>query len=452
MVNEPLFNINEECLLWQVDVDELWTVEQICTARQMFIDNPDRTAAFYWCWYFVGENLVITTRNCYAQNPRQDWLRTWRYKPGCVWESHSPPRLVEPLPNGQSINLEEVAPFVHEETEKLGLIFQHFAYVTPEQLHFKEHYYGYTTALAKWRELQAQTKFPVLLRLYFPWVKDTTQVEPANSCGLVPIAQREPESNLWRFLQLEGLRQCVKIKKPSPIIIVDGVFFKISQTRGIARVWRSLLEEWVNNGFAKHIVVLDRDSTAPAIPGIRYRPVPPYDYGSTDSDRQMLQQVCDEEGADLLISSYYTTPLSTPSVFLAHDMTPEVRKIDLKAPMWREKHYGIQHASSYIAVSENTARDLVKFFPHISLETVTVAHCGVNAKIFSPATPEEINRFRARYIISKPYFILAGSRASYKNLILFFKAFAQLCTRQGLEIVFTGGGLVIRRAERLYIW
>jgi hypothetical protein len=206
MVNEPLFNINEECLLWQVDVDELWTVEQICTARQMFIDNPDRTAAFYWCWYFVGENLVITTRNCYAQNPRREWLRTWRYKPGCVWEAHSPPRLVEPLPNGQSINLEKVAPFVHEETEKLGLIFQHFAYVTPEQLQFKEQYYGYTTALEKWRELQAQTKFPVLLRLYFPWVKDTTQVEPANSCGLVPIAQREPESNLWRFLQLEGLR------------------------------------------------------------------------------------------------------------------------------------------------------------------------------------------------------------------------------------------------------
>ena len=25
MVNEPLFNINEECLLWQIDADELWT-------------------------------------------------------------------------------------------------------------------------------------------------------------------------------------------------------------------------------------------------------------------------------------------------------------------------------------------------------------------------------------------------------------------------------------------
>jgi glycosyltransferase involved in cell wall biosynthesis len=229
---------------------------------------------------------------------------------------------------------------------------------------------------------------------------------------------------------------------PYPTIIVDGVFFQFpkAKTKGIARVWRSLLEEWADNGFAKHIVVLDRDSTAPAIPGIRYRPVEPYDHDRTDADRQMLQQVCDEEGADLLISSYYTTPLSTPSVFLAYDMIPEVLKRDLKAPAWREKHYGIQHASAYIAISENTARDLVKFFPQISLETITVAHCGVNHKIFSPATPEEINRFRERYVISKPYFILVGSRGGYKNPILFFKAFAQLGTRQDFEIVCTGNG------------
>ena len=84
MVNEPLFNIHEECLLWQIDADELWTFEQLCNIRKMFIDNPDKTAAFYWCWYFVGEDLVISTRNCYAQNPQQEWLRTWRYKPGSV--------------------------------------------------------------------------------------------------------------------------------------------------------------------------------------------------------------------------------------------------------------------------------------------------------------------------------------------------------------------------------
>lgn len=185
-----------------------------------------------------------------------------------------------------------------------------------------------------------------------------------------------------------------------PKFIVDGVFFQLYQT-GIARVWKSLLEEWAANGFTKHIVVLDRGGTAPKIPGIRYRFVANYDYGKTNADREMLQQVCDEEGADLFISSYYTTPLSTPSVFLAHDMIPELMGWNLKHPMWREKHYGIQHAAAYIAVSENTACDLVKVFPNISLESVTVAKNGVEHKIFSPASPEDINRFKTKYGISK---------------------------------------------------
>jgi len=53
-------------------------------------------------------------------------------------------------------------------------------------------------------------------------------------------------------------------------ILIDAVFFQINNT-GIARVWKSLLEEWVNSGFANHIIVLDRTGTAPKIPGIKYQ-------------------------------------------------------------------------------------------------------------------------------------------------------------------------------------
>lgn len=231
--------------------------------------------------------------------------------------------------------------------------------------------------------------------------------------------------------------------------ILDGVFFQLYKT-GIARVWKSLFEEWVNNGFAKHIVVLDRAGTAPVIPGIRYRSVPAYDYGNTDADREMLQQVCDEEGADLFISSYYTTPLSTPSVFVAYDMIPELMGWDLNHPMWREKHYGIQNAAAYIAISENTARDLVQVFPEIALESVTVAKSGVDRKVFSPANSETINQFKTKYGISKPYFILVGAGGNYKNSILFFKAFAQLYSSQGFDIICTGSGFTLEADYRAY--
>lgn len=238
------------------------------------------------------------------------------------------------------------------------------------------------------------------------------------------------------------------VKNLLPVIIVDGVFFQLYQT-GIARVWRSLLEEWSASGFAKHIVVLDRGETSPKISGIRYRTFPLYDYNDTVADREMLQQICDEEGANLFISTYYTTPLSTPSVFLAHDMIPELFGWDLNNPMWVEKHHGIEHACAYIAVSENTARDLTKVFPDIPLESITIAHNGVKPT-FTPAGSEAINQFKLKYGITKPYFMLVGIGSGYKNSKLFFQAFNQLCTKQGFEIICTGSGYVLNPEFRDY--
>ncbi|MEG4866674.1 MULTISPECIES: glycosyltransferase [unclassified Microcoleus] len=234
----------------------------------------------------------------------------------------------------------------------------------------------------------------------------------------------------------------------TPKIIIDGVFFQLYRT-GIARVWTSLLEEWAATNIAEHLIVLDRVGSAPKIPGIAYRQVPAYDYRTTDSDREMLQQVCDEEGADLFISTYYTTPLSTPSVFMAYDMIPEVVGANLNELMWKEKHHAIRHASGYIAISENTASDLAKFFPEIAPKSVTVAHCGVQS-LFSPASQEDIKGFQNKYGISKPYFLSVGGGADYKNSILFFKAFAQLATKQGFEIVCTGSGVLLEGELRNY--
>ncbi|MDT9235977.1 FkbM family methyltransferase [Limnospira sp. PMC 917.15] len=448
MVNAPLENIQEECLLWQVDVDEIWTLEQICQTRKLFVKNPDKTAAFYWCWYFVGENMIISSRNCYAQNPRQDWLRTWRFKPGCVWAAHEPPILVETCEDGQQKNVAAINPFMHGETEKEGLIFQHFAYVTPEQLKFKEQYYGYKNAVSQWQSLQSQTQFPVYLREYFGWVADRTMVDRAQALGVTPIIQKDINTGNWKFLPPEDLPKSIQIEMRSPTIIIDGVFFQLYST-GIARVWRTLLQEWANTEFAAHIIVLDRANSAPKIPGIRYLTIPAYSYNNADADKQMLQQVCDQEGADLFISTYYTTPLSTPSVFMAYDMIPEVLGGNLDQPMWREKHHAISHACSYAAISESTARDLVKFFPDISIEQVTVAHCGV-APIFTPATATEISTFQHKYGISKPYFLLVGAGSNYKNAILFFRAFNQLHTKQGFEIICTGSGVTLANEYRQY--
>lgn len=198
MVNAPLFNINEECLLWQVDSDELWTAEQIRTSRDMFIAEPDRTAAYYLDHFFVGENLVTTTINTYGNNTSYEWLRTWRFSPGFRWATHEPPQLCKLCQDGQWVDVATIKPFKHNQTGTKGLIFQHYAYATKEQVGFKEIYYGYKNAIEQWRCLQQQNNFPVFLKDYFAWVNDNAQVDTVQSQNIKPLGRKDADGQ-WRF-------------------------------------------------------------------------------------------------------------------------------------------------------------------------------------------------------------------------------------------------------------
>ncbi len=271
-----------------------------------------------------------------------------------------------------------------------------------------------------------QSLFAELSRINLSQIKQSSLVEKDYQKVLYQMNQTQVQNDFAESIAVK--------------IIIDGVFFQISQT-GIYRVWVSLLEKWVTIGFSEQILVLDRAGTAPKITGIQYQTIPAYDYSNTEKDRQILQQVCDQENADLFISTYYTTPLTTPSIFMAYDMIPERLGLDLNDPMWREKHNAIQHADAAISISENTAQDLIEYFPKFLKDSITVAHCGINS-IFSEATSAEIQDFKSKYNISNPYFLLVGERVGsggYKNTALFFKAFSQLANKFDREIICVGG-------------
>jgi len=427
-VNRPLTRIAEDALLWEIDADEIWTAGQLAAGRKLFLDHPSKTAALYWCWYFVGPDLVISTRNCYANNPQMEWLRTWRFRPGMRWAAHEPPVLVEPLADGRYRSVAQVDPLLHAETEAAGLVFQHYAYATREQVRFKEDYYGYRGAVARWAALQAAEEFPVMLRDYFPWVRDETQVDRAESY----VAQKLVELPKVATAPRGGFAA----DAPRPRVIVDAVFFQMYQT-GIARVWREILRQWAADGFGAHVLVLDRAGTAPRIDRIAYRTVGAFDYARADEDRRMLQRVCDEERADVFVSTYYTTPVTTPSVFMAHDMIPEIYGWDLRQAMWVEKHAGIRHAAAFVAVSEATKRDLLKFFPSLDAEKVTVTPLAA-AAAFYPRRTSEIDAFRAATGTRKPYFLTVGARGGYKNTILTFRALAQFKELDQFDVVCAG--------------
>jgi glycosyltransferase involved in cell wall biosynthesis len=225
-----------------------------------------------------------------------------------------------------------------------------------------------------------------------------------------------------------------------PLIAIDGVFFQIGSL-GIARVWKTLLQEWVESGFAKHLLVLDRAGTAPKIDGINYCSIEKYEWEITAQDSLELQKICDRHNIDLFMSTYFTTPISTPAILIVHDMVPEVMGMDLNIPMWQEKNYAIQYASRYIAVSQNTIHDLCRFYPQIDPQNVTLAHNGIDP-LFAPSLASTIERFHTKYRINHPYFLVVGDRVgfdAYKNVIHFFRAIAELPDDRRYEIVCVGG-------------
>ena len=194
MVNRVAAAIDKPSLLWQIDADELWQAPQIVAAREMFLREPDRTAARYWSWYFVGPGLVTSTRHSYGNDPRRDGLRTWRFEPGMLFFSHEPPVLGNPQPDGRILDVGASNAFSADEMERRGVVFQHHPWATPDQVRFKEAYYGYEGAVDAWRALQAHPRFPVALREFFPWVGDDTVVDRAENYVdrslLIPDAAR----------------------------------------------------------------------------------------------------------------------------------------------------------------------------------------------------------------------------------------------------------------------
>ncbi len=441
MVNAPLPSITEESLLWQVDADELWTIDQVVTMRARFISEPSRSAALYWCWYFVSPDKVISTRHNYALNPQQEWLRTWRFRPGDVWEAHEPPILVRPdTSSGLAVDVATLSPFTQDETEAVGIVFQHFAYCTEAQARFKESYYGYAGALAQWRSLR-DAPSPGFLADHFAWVTDSTVFDDAAVYRVEPIARQDPAGD-WSFASPDGAKNLAPVQA-RPRIVVDGVYWQYLAS-GIGRVWHSMLEEWVKDGLADHIIVLDRAGTAPRIPGVHYRTIAEHDYGRSGADSLYLEGICRELGADLFVSTYYSAPTDTPSYFFGYDMIPEVTGLDLTQEGWQEKARAIRHAAGHSMISRSSASDLARLFPEVAEQEVTLAYCGL-PPIFTPANAEEVAAAREGHSLPERYVLMVGDRSGsgsggYKNGILAFRAVAEAAQRgHQMGIVCVGG-------------
>ncbi len=225
--------------------------------------------------------------------------------------------------------------------------------------------------------------------------------------------------------------------QPEKSIVIDGIFFERCRT-GIFRMWDSILREWSSSSFARRIVVLDRSGHAPRHPGIHYRLTPRADTTNLNDEQKLLETICAEENAALFVSTYYTSINTVPSVMPVYDLIPEKMGFNLTEADWVAKHLAIKRASAFCCISHSTRNDLLELFPDIDPASAVVTHCGLDRRIFKPAPAAEVMSLCQRLNLDRPYFILVGGKAGYKNAQMFFEAMRTLPTQHGFKVLVTG--------------
>ena len=229
-------------------------------------------------------------------------------------------------------------------------------------------------------------------------------------------------------------------------LLVDGLFFQTANT-GISRVWHSILPELA---VRFETVLLDRGN-APTVDGVTTLPFAAFVGGKdslggglspTAAESIAIEELCRLHGIDVFASTYYSTPLSTPTLALVHDMIPELMGWDLSQREWQEKELAILMSRGTVCVSANTRTDLLRLYPEIDPERVTVAYCGVDHGTFQPRDGAEVARWREANRLEGPYLMMVGTRMhkrGYKNVSHALEALSGMPARTDLTVLCTGG-------------
>jgi len=286
---------------------------------------------------------------------------------------------------------------------------------------------------------------------------DKLLIEILHWANSSDISQGTIKERIENFIRIKGDKKDIRPVQSDEHenknkIIIDGVTFYMQQGRplGISRVWKSLLTELSYTPLADRVLLLDRDSTAPFIPGIRWKTIKGYDHINFEDDSLYLEEICREENASLFISTYYTYPENSRCAIVLHDMIPELTGMDLSLPEWRAKAKAIEKAHAYFSVSASTMNDFRKLYPHYSHKNKYLVHNAVSEE-FKQNSLEEIISFKKKYNILKHYFMIVGHRSLYKNAHLFFRAFSLLENKADYEILCTGGAKELEKVFLPYI-
>ncbi len=150
-----------KCTLFEIDIDEQWTANDMLDAEMMLKESGGKIGTFL-CDYYVGENLRAV--GDWGEGNLVPYRRLWLWE-GEYFKTHEPPML-----DGEN-----------DPVVMLPQRFKHYAYYFEKDVKFKNDWYsGHEGIYERWKEIQMlpQNEFPIKLDRLITghWGKTKTEI------------------------------------------------------------------------------------------------------------------------------------------------------------------------------------------------------------------------------------------------------------------------------------
>lgn len=227
-------------------------------------------------------------------------------------------------------------------------------------------------------------------------------------------------------------------------IIYDNIIFSLQKAGGISLYWKELASRMVVSGqdisfygYPNENIFSDHFNTIQKKESFLWHGICRYmDFRVQIKDKSIFH------------SSYYrvANQKNVVNIITLHDFTYEyyARGLRKYIHLW-QKGRALEKGDGIICVSENTKKDLLKFYPFLPEEKIKVIYLGASDAFCVLSNPAKILLQHFRELDGKRYILYVGDRKGYKNFNFLVKAFWKL---KDYTLVMVGGGALTKKESK----
>lgn len=238
-------------------------------------------------------------------------------------------------------------------------------------------------------------------------------------------------------------------------IVLDNIIFSLQKSGGISTLWGELVNKIIKENKARSVFLeygQQEENIVRKKIDISQSQVINKMHGFLKIERFSSPKLKNFKKKFIFCSSYYrvSNNRNAINITIVHDFTHEQYHKGLRKRIHtRQKHNAIKKANAIICISENTKKDLLRFFPETDPSKIKIIYNGVanhfykiEKDLFWIDIKSDLKELEEKRCI-----LFVGSRVGYKNFDIAVKTFSLLS--QDYHFVIIGEPLSAK--EELFI-